>query len=259
MPGLLSPIAGHKISQDFVGDNDFEPTLFLATDARGLRRARALAFGHAVQQRHLHGAIDIRCDVGTPILAPQRGRIARRGNYPETGENYMMLEIRPGTVLFFTHLSEFTSKDAKEGDRVAQGAQIALSGNSGRSTGPHLHWEVRVTSKANPNPRKSSRWFKLDPSRLMLASGDLADLPLIQPLGSAPADSPASTAPSGLAGLKHLPEVQPGNEPGPVDDDLELEDDDDEESALEDTIGDVGQDNERKSVVAHRIGGQLEF
>ena len=55
------------------------------------------------------------------------------------------------------------------------------------------------------------------------------------------------------------PRSSPDNEPGPVDDDLELEDDDDEESALEDTVGDVGQDNERKSVVAHRIGGQLEF
>src|SRR5437867_3714631 len=136
MTGLLRPISGHKITQHFDGDNDHEPAGFLARDVKGPRRARTRRFKDSTAVAHLHRAVDIKCPPGTPILAPERGTIVARGKYKSTGEHYLMLQIRPGTVLFFTHLSR---RLVHVGDPVVRGQEIALSGNTGMTTGPHLH------------------------------------------------------------------------------------------------------------------------
>lgn len=179
MAGLRWPIPGHHTSQRFAGQHQFESAGFLETDAVGPRRARTRPFPGAVPFTHLHGAIDIPCDVGTEVLAPEAGRIVARGKY-NTGEKFMMLQIRPGTILFFTHLDEFR---AKKDDQVLRGEVIALSGNTGRVIGHgHLHWEVRITSNHGANPLRSGRWFKWNPRRLRVG-GDLAGLRAIVPLG----------------------------------------------------------------------------
>lgn len=182
MAGLLWPIEGHHTTQRFAGEHPFEPALFLATDGVGPRRARKKQFPNSVSVTHLHGAIDIGCRVGTKIFAPEAGTIVAADTYKSTGEHFMMLEIRPGTILFFTHLDDFK---AKVGRHVKRGQLIALSGNSGMSTGPHLHWEVRVTTDPKADPLGSGRWFKWNPRRLRVG-GDLAGLLAIVPLGAEP-------------------------------------------------------------------------
>jgi hypothetical protein len=189
MAGLLWPIEGHHTTQRFAGKHAFEPELFLAIDGVGPRRARAKLFEGGVRFAHVHGAIDIGCDVGTKVFAPEAGRIVAASSYESTGENFMMLQIKPGTILFFTHLDAFK---AKVGHRVKRGQLIARSGNTGMSTGPHLHWEVRITTNPDADFRRSGRWFKWNPRRLRVG-GDLAGLLAIVPPGSEPDEPPDPT------------------------------------------------------------------
>jgi len=191
MAGLLWPIEGHAITQFFDGNNPFEPPGFVLRDPTRPRLVRRTAFPGGVAQEHLHGAIDIGCPIGTPILAPEGGRIVAAGTYLSTGEHYMMLEIKRGTILFFTHLKSFT---VPVGHAVARGQEIGRTGNSGMSTGPHLHWEVRVTGSPNPDFRLSGRWFKWNPNRLRVG-GNLAELGAIQPIGAPLAPAPVAPAP----------------------------------------------------------------
>jgi murein DD-endopeptidase MepM/ murein hydrolase activator NlpD len=183
MAGLIRPISGHHLTQGFNGRHPFEPAGFLASDNRGPRRARRREFLNGVPFNHLHGAIDIGCPIGTKIVAPEAGRIVRIDRFP-TDELFLMLQIRPGTILFFTHLD---SASVQKGDDVVQGQEIARSGNSGKlSTGAHLHWEVRVTTRSNPDFNRSNRWFKWNPRRLRVGH-DLAELQAIIPLHGSPA------------------------------------------------------------------------
>ncbi|MEO1198453.1 MAG: M23 family metallopeptidase [Pseudomonadota bacterium] len=94
-----------------------------------------------------HGGIDFRAKTGTPVVATAQGvvRIARRyGGYGK------LVEIDHGNGLRtrYAHLSDI---DVEEGDSVAPGEIIGDVGSTGRSTGPHLHYEVRVSGVAR-NP-----------------------------------------------------------------------------------------------------------
>src|SRR5947207_10972865 len=107
MAGLLWPVSGHPTTQGFTGTVKYEPLGYLRSDEVGPRYARRTEFAAGLVQGHLHGAIDIGCPIGTPVLAPEAGRIVAASTYPSTGERFMMLAIRPGTILFFTHLSTY--------------------------------------------------------------------------------------------------------------------------------------------------------
>jgi murein DD-endopeptidase MepM/ murein hydrolase activator NlpD len=200
MAGLLWPIRDHHTTQRFAGEHPFEPTLFLVRDAIGPRRARSRPFPNGVSYAHVHGAIDISCPIGTKVFAPEAGRVVVADTYKSTGEHYVMLQIKPGTILFFTHLDEFK---VRVGRHVERGQVIARSGNTGMSTGPHLHWEVRITTNAGADFQRSWRWFKWNPRRLRVG-GDLAGLRAIVPPGvypeepleqPEPADEPPEISP----------------------------------------------------------------
>lgn len=183
MAGLLRPVSTkHHVTQGFNGHDFREAPGFLSIDGVGPRRARRRAFPNSLGFTNLHGAIDFSCPLGTKIIAPEAGRIVDIGTYKETGENYLMLQIRPGTILFFTHLR--SPSVAKHVD-VVRGQEIARSGDSGKGSGPHLHWEVRITTRQDPDPSRSSRWFKWNPRRLRVGR-DLANLRAIIPLVGPP-------------------------------------------------------------------------
>jgi murein DD-endopeptidase MepM/ murein hydrolase activator NlpD len=113
----------------------------------------ASGFGYRIDpftgQRTLHEGIDFIADIGTPIVSAAGGVVVFAGSHPQYG---MMVEIDHGNDLStrYAHLSRI---QVREGDVVHRGKRIAESGNSGRSTGPHLHFEVRFRGAAQ-NPAR---------------------------------------------------------------------------------------------------------
>ena len=83
-----------------------------------------------------HPGVDIPVPVGTPVQTPIGGRVLFAGFHRDAG-NYVDVSDGNGRQRFL-HLSQI---NVRTGDNVKAGDVIGLSGNTGRSTGPHLHWE----------------------------------------------------------------------------------------------------------------------
>lgn len=88
-----------------------------------------------------HRGIDIATAIGTPVLAADAGRVIVAG-WPlnEGYGNRVMIDHQNGYVTLYAHLSKVL---VSEGQTVRRGDRIGLEGSTGRSTGPHLHFEVR--------------------------------------------------------------------------------------------------------------------
>ncbi|MCW5661920.1 MAG: M23 family metallopeptidase [Burkholderiaceae bacterium] len=97
----------------------------------------------------LHTGLDFPSDVGTPILAAAGGIVIVSENHPAYGQ---MIEVDHGNALVtrYAHASKLL---VKTGTLVKRGQKIAEVGNSGRSTGPHLHFEVML-SGVQQNPTR---------------------------------------------------------------------------------------------------------
>ncbi|MCW5852790.1 MAG: peptidoglycan DD-metalloendopeptidase family protein [Anaerolineae bacterium] len=96
-----------------------------------------------------HTGLDLAVDLGTPVHATQAGVVVYAGWQAGYG---WCVEVGHGDgySTLYAHLSQI---QVDVGDRVAADALLALSGSSGNSTGPHLHYEVRLNGKAvNPTP-----------------------------------------------------------------------------------------------------------
>jgi murein DD-endopeptidase MepM/ murein hydrolase activator NlpD len=96
-----------------------------------------------------HAGIDFPGAYGQPIIAAASGRVSFVGQRPGYG-NVVEIDHGNGILTRYAHLSRFGSR---VGDEVARGQAIARMGSTGRSTGTHLHFEVRVRGEA-VNPRR---------------------------------------------------------------------------------------------------------
>ncbi len=96
----------------------------------------------------LHGGIDIANSIGTPVLAASDGVVIDAGPSGGYG-NWVKLRHSDGTVTLYGHLSAWT---VAVGQRVWAGDQIAKMGNTGNSTGPHLHFEVLLNGSDRVDP-----------------------------------------------------------------------------------------------------------
>ena len=92
--------------------------------------------------RGQHTGTDFQAPTGTPVVAPNRGRIALAADQYFPG-NTIIIDHGLGVYSYLAHLSKFT---VEEGAMVERGQRIALSGATGRVTGPHLHWTMRMGS-----------------------------------------------------------------------------------------------------------------
>ena len=99
------------------------------------------------QTRIFHDGMDFSCDIGTPVYATADG-VVKKARW-EKGYGYLIvIDHGYGYETRYAHLKSFK---VKQGQHVMRGETIALSGNSGRSTGPHLHYEVRQRERpVNP-------------------------------------------------------------------------------------------------------------
>jgi murein DD-endopeptidase MepM/ murein hydrolase activator NlpD len=97
-----------------------------------------------------HEGYDIVAPVGTPVYSPLSGKITAIGYDGGYGRYVMMNYSKKNLSALYGHLKKIY---VKEGQIVRKGALLATVGTSGRSTGPHLHYEVRYYGKLI-NPRK---------------------------------------------------------------------------------------------------------
>lgn len=96
----------------------------------------------------MHYGTDFATPVGTPVVAAYDGKIFKAGWQDEKDSKvgfglrvWQTAKIDGKSVaLFYAHLSELA---VKEGDVITAGTRVGLSGNTGKSSGPHLHFEVR--------------------------------------------------------------------------------------------------------------------
>lgn len=99
--------------------------------------------------QNMHTGIDIPAPMGTPVVAVDSGTItysAVQGSYGNT----IMIQHDDGKVSLYAHNSALV---ASVGQRVEKGQVVAKIGSTGRSTGPHLHFEIRINGKhTNPLP-----------------------------------------------------------------------------------------------------------
>ena len=111
------------------------------------------SFGYRIspftEKREFHKGIDIANRLGTPVIATADGVVTYVGPKGLLG-NIVIIDHGYGVKTRFAHLSKPL---AKRGDRVKRGDLIAQMGNTGRSTGPHLHYEVHLNG-VPVNPEK---------------------------------------------------------------------------------------------------------
>jgi len=93
--------------------------------------------------KEFHKGLDISGRKGAPIVAPAKGKIIRRG-YDDYQGNYLQIDHGWGCITTFAHLMTF---NVSLGQEVERGEVIALMGSTGRSTNPHLHYQIEVNGK----------------------------------------------------------------------------------------------------------------
>lgn len=92
----------------------------------------------------LHSGVDLAVAEGTPVYAADNGKVIVAEDSGNGYGNYIIIDHQNGFKTLYGHNSELL---VSVGDIVAKGDKIALSGNTGNSTGPHLHFEVHVNDE----------------------------------------------------------------------------------------------------------------
>lgn len=111
-----------------------------------------------------HYGTDLATPVGTPVYATGDGVVKKVGDHPLAGKYIVLSNGR----IYSTHFFHLSQSLVKVGDRIKRGQKIALTGNSGRSTGPHLHYELRqngqpLDAMLAPLPKQTSISLELTP------------------------------------------------------------------------------------------------
>ncbi len=105
-------------------------------------------------KRKRHRGLDFAANTGTPIYAPADGVIEVIRPSNKGSGNFLKLNHSLGFATTYSHMSKF---NVKRGKFVRKGDLIGWSGNTGLSTGPHLHYEIRFLGRAL-NPRSFVEW-----------------------------------------------------------------------------------------------------
>jgi murein DD-endopeptidase MepM/ murein hydrolase activator NlpD len=91
----------------------------------------------------VHRGVDLAADIGTPVKAAVSGKVIKVESLEDSFGTYVKIQ-NENIITTYAHCSTI---EVKEGDLVEQGAIIAYSGNTGKSTGPHLHFEISIDDR----------------------------------------------------------------------------------------------------------------
>jgi len=140
-PALSS--ARKIFSDDILSDGLFtRPVNGVTTSPFGLKRF------YNGEARRPHTGLDYAGDTGSPIKAPADGKVILAGEFFFNG-NAIFLDHGQGMISVYIHMNE---RLAKQGQQIKQGEVIGTIGQTGRATGPHLHWGVYLNQTViNPN------------------------------------------------------------------------------------------------------------
>ncbi len=94
-----------------------------------------------LKTKKFHNGVDLSVPIGTPLYSPQAGVVAVVASNSKSGK-FVVIEHGHGVRTAYCHLDEIP---VKKGQKLKKGALFAKSGNTGRSTGPHLHFIVRIS------------------------------------------------------------------------------------------------------------------
>lgn len=97
-----------------------------------------------LKDRPSHKGMDFKVPEGTPVVTPLEGAVVRTNWNLAYNGNCVEVRFSDGTVARFLHLSR---TDVTPGQKLAAGTVVGLSGNTGRSTAPHLHYELERNGK----------------------------------------------------------------------------------------------------------------
>lgn len=138
------------------------PTLWPLKGVRGRVTANFGPSEHPFsQQWYLHKGIDIAYGYNIPIVATAQGKVITIDYEPLGFGNYIMIRHKYGFYTKYAHLQKVS---VTRGQEVHQGQVIGTMGNTGLSTGPHLHYEVRIGSEV------------VDPAKYLNISSAFTDL-----------------------------------------------------------------------------------
>ena len=127
-----------------------------------------------LKDRPTHEGMDFKTPSGTPVYSPKEGLVTRvNWNWSGNG-NCVEVQMPDGVLAKYLHLSE---NHVKEGERVTAGQQVGLTGNTGHSTAPHLHYQLSRGEKIiDPIDYHGAERRKLTPEALASFSQERARL-----------------------------------------------------------------------------------
>ncbi|MFM1841837.1 MAG: lipoprotein NlpD, partial [Cyanobacteriota bacterium] len=108
-----------------------------------------LTSGYGRRWGRMHRGIDIAGPIGTPIVAAASGEVISAGWNAGGFGKLVKIRHADGSITYYAHNNRIL---VRKGDYVQQGQQVAEMGSTGRSTGPHLHFEIRPDGKSAINP-----------------------------------------------------------------------------------------------------------
>jgi murein DD-endopeptidase MepM/ murein hydrolase activator NlpD len=138
------------------------PTLWPLEGGRG---RSTNPFGPAIhpftKKWYLHKGVDLAFHRGWPVLVTAEGKVVENKFEPMGFGNYIVVRHKYGFYTKYAHLDRVY---VNEGDTVTQGQRIGVLGSTGLSTGPHLHYEVRIGSQV------------VDPERYLNISSEMKNI-----------------------------------------------------------------------------------
>lgn len=111
-------------------------------DASGLSGGGLLPVQGAITQRFgsTHKGVDVAVPVGTPVASTQTGKVVYAG-WNNEGYGNLVIVQAAGQSTYYAHLSQV---EVSTGQQISAGQIVGLSGSTGNSTGPHVHYELRI-------------------------------------------------------------------------------------------------------------------